>query len=95
MALTLREGYFAPSRPVPLRAAALCVSAESVIPYPPGVPALLPGEVIDTDMLEYLQALARDGARFVGVEDSTLTSLRVLQELDTGSPLRHIAAPGP
>ena len=50
-----REAFFAPSRAVPLAAAAGEVAAELVIPYPPGIPVLAPGDVISADKLAYLE----------------------------------------
>ena len=79
MALTPRAGAFAAvAVAVPLPEARGRVAAEMVIPYPPGIPALMPGEVADAETIDYLTQLARRGAAFVGVEDSSLATLRVL-----------------
>jgi arginine/lysine/ornithine decarboxylase len=42
------------------------VCAEDVIPYPPGIPLLLTGELISEDKLEQLNLLIKSGARFQG-----------------------------
>lgn len=42
------------------------VCAETIIPYPPGIPLLLKGEYITRDKLEQLQLLLTKGARFQG-----------------------------
>ena len=34
-----------------------CVSAQFVIPYPPGFPILVPGQVISAEILKFMQAL--------------------------------------
>ncbi|MCB1941326.1 MAG: ornithine decarboxylase, partial [Candidatus Accumulibacter sp.] len=34
-----------------------CVSAQFVIPYPPGFPILVPGQVISAEILQFMQAL--------------------------------------
>lgn len=39
-------------------------AAEMVIPYPPGIPVLFPGERITSEMAEYLHRLHHAGARF-------------------------------
>jgi arginine/lysine/ornithine decarboxylase len=44
------------------------VSAETVIPYPPGIPLLLKGERITTEKIEHLIRLIEAGARFQGGE---------------------------
>lgn len=42
------------------------ISAESIIPYPPGIPILLPGELITVEDLETICELIETGARFQG-----------------------------
>lgn len=42
------------------------VCAETVIPYPPGIPLLLKGETITIDKLNQLNRLLQSGARFQG-----------------------------
>lgn len=79
MALTPRAAAFATAAAaVPLHEARGRVSAEMVIPYPPGIPALMPGEVAGAETIDYLSQLAGRGASFVGVEDASLATLRVL-----------------
>lgn len=40
------------------------ISAESIIPYPPGVPLVLPGERIDKHIIEEIEKLIAVGAKF-------------------------------
>jgi arginine decarboxylase len=42
------------------------VAAEMIIPYPPGIPLLYPGEIISEQVIAYLERLARMGSRFHG-----------------------------
>ncbi|KGA96469.1 hypothetical protein AJ85_20000 [Alkalihalobacillus alcalophilus ATCC 27647 = CGMCC 1.3604] len=44
------------------------VAAETVIPYPPGVPLLYRGEKIEQSVLEQMERLAKAGARFQGYD---------------------------
>ena len=44
--VSLREAYFAPAELVPAEVAAGRVSADALAAYPPGIPNVLPGEVI-------------------------------------------------
>jgi lysine decarboxylase len=78
MALTPREAFFARSRPVALRAARGETCAEWIMPYPPGIPVLAPGEVIDGATVDCLEEIVADGAMMVGAEDATLRSVRVV-----------------
>ena len=77
-ALSPREAFFAPSHAVPLAEAAGCVSAELVIPYPPGIPVLAPGDVIDADKLTYLRDGAARGMYLSGPADGGLETIRVV-----------------
>ncbi len=66
-ACTPREAYFAPHAFIPLADAAGRVSADIVTIYPPGIPILVPGEIISPAALEYLQSMGARGARVDGV----------------------------
>ena len=76
--MTPRDAFFAPSRALPLEAAAGEVSAELVIPYPPGIPVLAPGEVITADKIAYLREGAAHGMYVSGAADGALRSIRVV-----------------
>lgn len=52
---------------VELREAAGRIAAEPVVPYPPGVPLLLPGERITADAAEQLKRWRSAGARIHGI----------------------------
>lgn len=57
-----------------------CRSAEMVIPYPPGIPLVYPGERISPSMVARIQLLRDEGAKFHGVSDASLQSLKVMKE---------------
>ena len=48
------------------------VSAEMVTPYPPGIPALAPGEVITEAIVDYLEEIVAAGAFLEGAADQSL-----------------------
>jgi arginine/lysine/ornithine decarboxylase len=56
------------------------VAAEFVIPYPPGIPLLVPGELIDETTLCLIETLTRAGCTIVGTEDENVRSLRVVNQ---------------
>ncbi len=62
--LTPRAAFLAPSRAIPLVEAGGEIAAEYLIPYPPGIPLLVPGERITPDLLDYCHLLAGRGASF-------------------------------
>ena len=77
-ALSPRDAYFAPSRAVPPSAAVGEIAAELVIPYPPGIPVLAPGDVISAEKIDYLLAGAAQGMYLSGPADPTLRTLRIV-----------------
>lgn len=66
-----------PIKRIPLADAVGRIAAEMVIPYPPGIPQLYPGERITEGCVRQLLHLARFGARFQGVEDATMQSIGI------------------
>jgi len=68
---------------VKLSDAAGRVAAEAIIPYPPGIPVLYPGEKIMPDLLLSLSAMAKAGARFQGASDQALHTIKVRRELES------------
>jgi arginine/lysine/ornithine decarboxylase len=54
------------------------VAAEMVTPYPPGVPAIAPGEVINEAVVSYFEELMACGGFVEGAADPKLDRLRVV-----------------
>jgi arginine decarboxylase len=75
-----RDAFLGRSEAVPVDQALGRISCESVAGYPPGVPALLPGERITAEVVGYLRELTSAGARLHGAADPTFATVRVLIE---------------
>ena len=56
------------------------ISGESIAGYPPGIPALLPGERITAEVVDYLRELVAAGARLHGASDPGFATINVLVE---------------
>ncbi len=54
------------------------VSCESIAGYPPGIPALLPGERITDETVAYLRELHASGARLHGASDPAFATIHVM-----------------
>ena len=78
VALTPRAAFFAPHETVSSAAAAGRVAAELVAPYPPGIPAVVPGEVLTAAVLDALQAAAARGVRVAYAADPTMATVQVV-----------------
>lgn len=55
---------------VPLEEAAGRVCASSIIPYPPGIPLICPGETLLPEDLTYIKQLRDNGEKVIGINDS-------------------------
>jgi arginine decarboxylase len=61
------------------------VAADQITPYPPGIPVLVPGQIITADIMQYLAGLLRSHKRIELhgiVHDGYLPCLRVLTPSD-------------
>jgi arginine decarboxylase len=76
--VTPRDAFLGRSEAVPVAAATGRISCEAVAGYPPGVPALLPGERITDEVIVYLRELTAAGARLHGAADPDFETVRVL-----------------
>jgi arginine/lysine/ornithine decarboxylase len=52
---------------VPILEAEGLICTSSIIPYPPGIPLVCPGEKLDMDILVYIKALRERGEKVIGV----------------------------
>ncbi|WP_026486397.1 aminotransferase class I/II-fold pyridoxal phosphate-dependent enzyme [Caldanaerobius polysaccharolyticus] len=52
MALAPREAYYSPKAEVPLDQAEGMICGDFIVPYPPGIPVLCPGEMITKEAIE-------------------------------------------
>jgi arginine decarboxylase len=80
VALSPREAFLGDAEQVAVHDAVGRISCESIASYPPGVPALLPGERISAETVEYLRELAGSGARLHGASDPAFKTINVLRE---------------
>lgn len=74
-----RDAFFADVEQVAADDAIGRVAAEMVTPYPPGVPALAPGERITAEVVDYLRSGVAAGMLIPEAADPTVESLRVVR----------------
>ena len=67
-----REAFFSQTETLPVEKSCDRISAELVCPYPPGIPVLMPGEVITPSALKYLQQVLAMGGVISGCADPSL-----------------------
>jgi lysine decarboxylase len=77
--LTPRQAYLAPAETVPVNQAAGRLSADTITPYPPGIPFVAPGERLTAEIIDYLRTGMSEGMYISGLSDSTLETVRVVR----------------
>jgi arginine decarboxylase len=76
--LSPRQAFFAAQDNVSLQQAVGRISAETICPYPPGIPLLLPGEVITETAITQLLHIQSSGGLITGCTDTSLGQVRVV-----------------
>jgi arginine decarboxylase len=77
-AMNPRDAYFAVTEQVADPAGR--IAAEMISPYPPGVPAVLPGERLTQPVVDYLRAGLAAGMTLPDAADPTLKTFRVVRQ---------------
>jgi arginine decarboxylase len=72
-----RDAFFGPAESVPARDAVGRVAAEQITPYPPGIPALVPGERITAEVVDYLRSGVKAGMVLPDPADPSVETIRV------------------
>jgi arginine decarboxylase len=80
-AMSPRDAFFAKTRSVPTADSIGEVSGELVIPYPPGIPVLAPGDIIEAAKIEFLLHGVERGMHLSGPSDPHLKSINIVAEL--------------
>ncbi len=73
-----RDAFFGPAEDVPAEKAAGRIAAEMITPYPPGIPAVLPGERLTEPVLRYLRTGLDAGMYLPDPTDPDLETVRVV-----------------
>jgi arginine decarboxylase len=73
-----RDAYYSSKKPVRLEEAAGCVSGESIMVYPPGIPLVTPGEMITEEIVEHAQLLKKEKCMLQGTQDPYVDTILVL-----------------
>lgn len=80
LAVSPRDAFLGETEVVAVDAALGRVSCEAIAGYPPGIPALLPGERIRAEVVAYLRELAAAGARLHGASDPVFEFITILRD---------------
>jgi arginine/lysine/ornithine decarboxylase len=78
LAMSPADAFFSATERVPLNAAAGRIAAEMISPYPPGIPRVLPGELISEAQVRYLEISMQLGTFPYDASDQDLQTVRVV-----------------
>ncbi|MEU9099954.1 ornithine decarboxylase [Streptomyces sp. NPDC048361] len=73
-----RDAFFGRTEQIPWERAEGRISAEMLTPYPPGIPAVLPGERLNADVLTYLRTGVDAGMVVPDAVDKDVKTVRVV-----------------
>lgn len=80
LSLTPRDAFYAETEIVPFKESAGRIIAEFIYVYPPGIPILLPGEVISQQNINYIIDHVEIGLPVKGPEDRSIQFVKVIVE---------------
>jgi arginine decarboxylase len=80
MRLRPREAFLAEAEFVRFRDSVGRICAETLTPYPPGIPVIAPGEEITPEIIDYVRLELKAGVRIQGPYDDKLRKVRVVKE---------------
>lgn len=75
---TPREAFYTSTKSVKIDDSIGMICGEYIIPYPPGVSLVSPGEIITKEIIDYVLYCKQKGMNINGVKDSKLENLLVL-----------------
>lgn len=82
LSLIPRDAFYADTEVIPFKESAGRIIAEFIYVYPPGIPILLPGEVISQDNIDYIVDHVEVGLPVKGPEDRYIDKVKVIVEAD-------------
>ncbi|SEN64750.1 aminotransferase class I/II-fold pyridoxal phosphate-dependent enzyme [Lihuaxuella thermophila] len=68
-----------PREQIPLAQAVGRISTEMIVPYPPGIPLILPGEPFTPEVVDYLMSVIRQGGNVRGIFQPSAPHVSVLK----------------
>lgn len=80
LTLKPRDAFYGDTERIPFEESPGRIIAESIYVYPPGIPILLPGEVIAEQHIFYILEHLKVGLPVKGSEDLTLQNVKVVVE---------------
>lgn len=75
-----REAFYKDKKLVKLNDSIGKISGENIIPYPPGISLVSPGEIITQEIITYIQEGVKSGMIVCGIKDTSLENIEIIEE---------------
>ncbi len=78
LSISPRDAFFASKKIVSAEKSIGLISGEMLCPYPPGIPIIMPGELITNKAIEYLLKIKQQGGIITGCSHQDLKTIKVI-----------------
>ncbi len=78
--LSPRQAFFGSKESIPVSESKNRICGELICPYPPGIPVLMPGEIITSEAINYLQEVLNSGGILTGYSDRNFQEILVISQ---------------
>lgn len=78
--LSARQAFYADTEDVSLCEAVDRICAEQISFYPPGIPVIIPGELVSEEIISYCRSMLALGLPVSGPQDGSLTKIQVVKQ---------------
>jgi arginine decarboxylase len=82
LSLSPRDAFYGETETIPFVESAGRIIAEFIYVYPPGIPILLPGEVVSQENIDYILDHVNIGLPVKGPEDRSIKNIKVIVETE-------------
>ena len=78
--LSPREAFYKPKKSVKIYESVGKICGEYIVPYPPGISLLSPGEIITKEIIDYILMCNEKGMNVSGIKDTNLEFIQIINE---------------
>ena len=76
--LNPREAFYSSKKTIKIEDSIGKISGEYIIPYPPGISLISPGEIITQEIIAYIQQGVKNGMIVSGLKDTNLEYIDII-----------------
>jgi arginine decarboxylase len=76
--LSLSKAFYSAKKRVKLKESMNYISTEYIVPYPPGIPMIIPGDLIDENKLILIESLLKKNQKIIGIRNFDTATIEVV-----------------